>query len=362
MVVTISKSRRALDRRSKGNDGGTVEKEGTPQGNRMPDKVHFLPEWIKELRPHAVWALVTLIASALGTVIIRLVAQPNVQMMLVFGIVLVVNSLLIGWLSWRRGTQASRSLTLQIAAADTERRDLLQQIAELRSESASLVQQHQREIDALRKEIDRRIPDDAVEIWNPQEQEVREKWEALNPGGRDVLAFIVRNGPLWPEKIFKYLDSQGYDEKIFRKLQETGLILGLKDTYTAKFELKPYLEKIIPTENKNSSMLDTPGRDEGESPIWNIRKQEAYRQWLQLNAAQRALVTFVLVRGSATAAQIFTFADQEGLSKASEIWAWVKAKTGFLEGDPDVGFRINPELKPYLEQIIAKDRGRAAYS
>ena len=343
----------------------------------------------RELRPHIVWDSIKesakwLVAMAGGLVGIWQWLQHNwnaATAILVWVLSLVILLILsrIEQRSYDKRVvrvfgkieqEYAQQMSILLAQHQEKTDELLTRLKELQKDSASMAQQQQREIDGLRQEMQPVIVNDAAEIWNPHEQEVRKQWESLNAGARDVLAFMVRSGALPPEKVFAYLDQQGYQEKVFRKVQQTGLVLGLKDTYVVKFELKPYLDRIIAFENSNLANADILRvrntqkgiGDNAESPAWDIRKQDAHRQWSQLNAAQRALVRFVLIRGTATAAQIFTFADQEGLNKASEIWAWVMAKTGFLLGDSDSGFRINPELKPYLEQIIAEDKSQAAHS
>jgi hypothetical protein len=218
-------------------------------------------------------------------------------------------------------------------------------------------EEHKQKIDKLRSLLNTRTSPNITELWDSQEEEVQRQWDSLNGGARDVLAFMVRSGALPPETVFAYLNQQGYHEKVFRRILDTGLVLGLKDTYVIKFELKPYLERLIRLENSNPDKTERrKGKSQGwaanetESSAWDIRDQDAHRHWLQLNSAERELVKFVLVRGTASAAQIFTFAEQEGLSRASEIWARVMAKTGFILGNADIGFRINLELKPYREK------------
>jgi hypothetical protein len=231
----------------------------------MPQPNRFLPEWIRELRPHAIWFLVTLVGSALGAAIIRWIPRPSVQT-IVIGIVLCLNALVMGWLSWLR----ARSSKQGNALAEQNRQEM---------------EQNRQELDRLHRRI--------AELQN------------------DLIG------------------------RIDRVEAETSPI----------FNTFPTLE-IAPN----------------AKPAWDIQEQEAGRQWAQLNTAEQALVGFVLVRGIASTGQILSFGDQEGLSKPNEILAWIKRKTSFLIGQVPDDFRINPEMKPYLAKIIAKDKGQAAHS
>jgi hypothetical protein len=97
------------------------------------------------------------------------------------------------------------------------------------------------------------------------------------------------------------------------------------------------------------------------SPRWSIGEQDAHKQWKLLNAAEKAMVRFVLQRGSATAAQLLQFRDPDGF-RPTDTCSAVKQKTSFLAGDLDIGLMINPRLKPYLEKILVEDRTRDARS
>ena len=87
------------------------------------------------------------------------------------------------------------------------------------------------------------------------------------------------------------------------------------------------------------------------SPRWGIGEQDAYKQWARLNAAEKAIVRFVLLRGSAKAAHLLQFRDSGG-SRSTDTCAGVIEKTFFLLGDLENGLTINPQLKPHLEKII----------
>lgn len=97
------------------------------------------------------------------------------------------------------------------------------------------------------------------------------------------------------------------------------------------------------------------------SPRWSIGEQDALKQWKLLKAAEKAMVRFVLLRGTATAGQLLQFRDPDGFRPTDTCWA-VKQKTAFLLGDLDTGLTINPRLKPYLEKILVEDKGRDAGS
>jgi hypothetical protein len=78
-----------------------------------------------------------------------------------------------------------------------------------------------------------------------------------------------------------------------------------------------------------------------------------------LNAAEKAIVRFVLLRGTATAAHLLQFRDPGG-SRSTDTCAGVQEKSSFLLGDLESGLTINPQLKPYLEKIVVEDKGRGA--
>jgi hypothetical protein len=99
--------------------------------------------------------------------------------------------------------------------------------------------------------------------------------------------------------------------------------------------------------------------DLATSGRWGIGEQDAHKQWARLNAAEKAMVRFILVRGTATAAHLLQFRDPEG-SRPTDACAGVKEKTSFLLGDLENGLTINPQLKPYLEKIIVQDKSRGA--
>jgi len=91
------------------------------------------------------------------------------------------------------------------------------------------------------------------------------------------------------------------------------------------------------------------------SPRWGNGEQDAHQQWERLTAAEKAIVRFVLQRGTATAAHLLHFRDSGG-SRSTDTCAGVKEKTSFLLGDLESGLTINPKLKSYLEKIIVQDK------
>jgi hypothetical protein len=101
-------------------------------------------------------------------------------------------------------------------------------------------------------------------------------------------------------------------------------------------------------------------RDATTFPRWGIGEQDAHKQWARLNAAEKAVVRFVLLRGTATAAHLLKFRDSEG-ARSTDSCAGVKEKTSFLLGDLASGLTINPQLRPYLEKVIVQDKRRGAH-
>jgi hypothetical protein len=97
--------------------------------------------------------------------------------------------------------------------------------------------------------------------------------------------------------------------------------------------------------------------DTTTSPRWGIGEQDAHRQWKLLNASEKAIVRFVLLKGTATAAQLLQFRDPGGF-RPTDTFAEVRQKTSFLLGDLQSGLTINPQLKAYLEKIIGEDKSR----
>jgi hypothetical protein len=84
---------------------------------------------------------------------------------------------------------------------------------------------------------------------------------------------------------------------------------------------------------------------------WGMGEQDAHKQWARLNAAEKAIVRFVLQKGSAKAAHLMQFRDPGG-SRSTDTCAGVIEKSSFLLGDLETGLTINPQLKPYLEKIM----------
>lgn len=234
----------------------------------MPDTEHRkLREWVRELRPNAIWFLLTFIGSALAAEIVSWVPYPSVKTM-VIGIGLCANALLIAWLSWvrdRDNKATTRELTI-----------LLQRIEKLRKASVDIGRQRQQR-------------------EQPQPQP-RQRISGLEKSHPDVAEPLSRT--------------------------EFG--------------------------------------DRTTSPRWGIGGQDAHKQWARLNAAEKAIVRFVLLRGTATAAHLLQFRDPGG-SRSTDTCAGVKEKTSFLLGDLESGLTINLQLKPYLEKFIVQDKSRGVH-
>jgi hypothetical protein len=242
----------------------------------MSDTEHRkLREWVRELRPNAIWFLLTLIGSALAAEIVSWVPYPSVKTM-VIGTGLCANALLIAWLSWvrdRDNKATTRELTI-----------LLQRIEKLQKAS--------------------------VDIGRQREQP-RQRISGLEKSHPDVAEPVSRT--------------------------EFG---------------------------DRTTVAEPVSRTEFEDPTtyrrWGIGGQDAHKQWERLNAAEKAIVRFVLLRGTATAAHLLQFRDPEG-SRSTDTCAGVKEKTSFLLGDLESGLMINPQLKPYLEKIIVQDKSRGVH-
>jgi hypothetical protein len=244
----------------------------------MSDTEHRkLRESLTELRPNAIWFLLTLFGSALAAWIISWISNPAAKTIVV-GIGLCINALLIAWLSWLR-TRDNKANTSELTV-------LLERIERL------------------------------------------QKW-------------IVK------------LQSTSVDTGRQRQQleQPTQPVLGLENSHPHVAEPVTRME---PRRESRAGFADlaTSGR-------WGIGEQDTHKQWARLNAAEKAMVRFVLVRGTATAASLLQFRDPEG-SRPTDACAGVKEKTSFLLGDLENGLTINSQLKPYLEKIIVQDKGRAA--
>ncbi len=226
----------------------------------MSDTKHReLREWVRELRPNAIWFLLTLIGSAVAAEIVSWIPYPSVKT-IVIGIGLCLK---IAWLSWLR-TRDNQATTRELTI-------LLQRIEKLQKASVDIGRQRQ------------------------QREQPRQRISGLENRHPDVVEPLSR----------------------------------------AEFG------------------------DLTTSPRWGIGEQDAHKQWARLNAAEKAMVRFVLVRGTATAAHLLQFRDPEG-SRPTDACAGVKEKTSFLLGDLENGLTINPQLKPYLEKIIVQDKSRSA--
>src|SRR5262249_23369869 len=242
----------------------------------MSDTEHRkLREWVTELRPNAIWFLLTLIGSAVAAEIVSWVPSPGVRTV-VIGIGLCVNALLIGCLSWLRerdNKATTRELTI-----------LVQRIEKLQRASVDIGRQRQ------------------------QREQPRQRISGLEKSHFDAAELLSRT-------------------------EFAG-----RTTVT---------EPLSPTEFGDATTF----------PRWGSGEQDAHKQWARLNAAEKAIVRFILLRGTATAAHLLKFRDPEG-SRSTDTCAGVKEKTSFLLGDLESGLTINPQLKPYLEKIIVEDKGR----
>jgi hypothetical protein len=248
----------------------------------MSDTEHRkLREWVRELRPNAMWFLLTLIGSAVAAETVSWVPYPSVKTM-VIGIGLCANALLIAWLSWvrdRDNKATTRELTI-----------LLNRIEKLQKASVDMGRQRQQR-------------------GQPQP---RQPISGLEKGHPDVAEPLSRT--------------------------EFG-------------NLKTAAEPLSRTEFEDPTTYRR----------WGIGGQDAHKQWERLNVAEKAIVRFVLLRGTATAAHLLRFRDTEG-SRSTDTCAGVKEKTSFLLGDLESGLTINPQLKPYLEKIIVQDKSRGVHS
>lgn len=227
-----------------------------------------LQEWLRELRPNAIWFLVALMGSAVAAAIVSWIPYPNGKAIFI-GIGLCMNALLIAWLSWVR-TQDNKATTRELTI-------LLQRIEKLQKALANAGRQHQQ-----------------------REQPRREQ---LRP----------RNS-------------------------------GLQDSHPDVAEL-PSREEF---------------GDLATSPRWGTGEQDPHKQWARLNAAEKAIVRFVLLKGTATAAQLVQFRDPDGF-RSTDTCAGVREKTSFLLGDLESGLTINSKLKAYLETIILQEESRGKY-
>jgi hypothetical protein len=117
-------------------------------------------------------------------------------------------------------------------------------------------------------------------------------------------------------------------------------------------------------ENSHPDLAERPSREEFEDlayvPRLGMGEQEAHKQWQRLNAAERSIVRFVLLKGTATAAQLVQFRDPDGF-RSTDTCAGVQQKTSLLSGDLESGLTINPQLRAYLEKIIVHDKRRGKY-
>jgi len=239
----------------------------------MSDTEHReLREWVRELRPNAIWFLLTLIGSAVAAEIVSWIPDPSVKT-IVMGIGLCMNALLIAWLSWLR-TRDNQATTRELTI-------LLQRIEKLQKASVDIGRQRQ------------------------QREQPRQRISSLE--------------------------------------QPRQRISGLENSQP----------------NVAEPLSRTEFEDLTTSPRWGIGEQDAHKQWARLNTVEKAIVRFVLLRGTATAGQLLQFRNPEGF-RSTDACAGVQEKTSFLSGDLESGLTINPQLKPFLEKIIVQDKSRGA--
>jgi hypothetical protein len=235
---------------------------------------HKLRESVTELRPNAIWFLLTLIGSAVAAGIVRWIPDPTVKT-IVIGIGLCINAWLIAWLNWLR-TRDNKATTRELTI-------LLQRIEKLQKARVDIGRQRQQ--------------------------------------------------PEQPRQRISDLESSHPDQA----------------------------SRTLP--DARPPLAEPPSRAEfadlATSPRWGIGEQDAHKQWTRLNAAEKAIVKFVLQKGTATAAHLLQFRSPEGF-RSTDTCAGVKEKTSFLLGDLESGLTINPQLKPYLEKVIVQDKSRGA--
>jgi hypothetical protein len=123
-------------------------------------------------------------------------------------------------------------------------------------------------------------------------------------------------------------------------------------------------QQISGLENSHAGLAELPSRgqfgDPAAFPRWGRGEQDAHKQWKRLTAAEKAIVRFVLLKGTASAVQLVQFRDPDGF-RSTDTCVGVQQKTSLLLGDLESGLTINPQLKAYLEKIILEDESRGKY-
>ena len=224
--------------------------------------------WLTEVRPNAIWFLLTFMGTAVAAEIVSWVPYPNGKAILI-GIGLCMNALLIAWLSWVR-TQDNKATTRALTI-------LLQRIEKLQKALANAGTQRQQREQPRREPLRQRIS--GLESHHPEAAEL--------PSPREF-------------------------------------------------------------------------GDQASSPRWGVDEQDPHKQWTRLNAAEKAMVRFVLLKGTATAAQLVRFRDPNGF-RPTDTCAGVREKTLFLVGDLESGLTINSKLKACLETIILQEESRGKH-
>ena len=161
------------------------------------------------------------------------------------------------------------------------------------------------------------------------------------------------------EKLQKALANAGRQRQQREQPQREQLrqrISGLENSHGNVAELRSRPE--LPSRAESPSPRDF--EDLATSPRWGFGEQDAHKQWTRLNAAEKAIVRFVLLRGTTTASHLLRFRDPGG-SRSTDTCAGVRGKTSFLLGDLESGLTINSKLKASLETIILQEESRSKY-
>jgi hypothetical protein len=148
------------------------------------------------------------------------------------------------------------------------------------------------------------------------------------------------------------------------KLQKALANAGRQRQQREQPQREQLRQRISGLENSHPDVAELPSRGEfgdlATSPRWGTGEQGPHKQWARLNAAEKAMVRFVLLKGTATAAQLVQFRDPDGF-RSTDTCAGVREKTSFLLGDLESGLTINSKLKASLETIILQEESRGKY-
>ncbi|HJX84272.1 MAG TPA: hypothetical protein VJ723_08015, partial [Candidatus Angelobacter sp.] len=86
--------------------------------------------------------------------------------------------------------------------------------------------------------------------------------------------------------------------------------------------------------------------------LWNPREQELNKEMEAMTAAERAVLKFIYGRGSTSLEEIFSYMNQEGLAGGTHVLDSLRLKFGFIRGDLDHGYQVNPAVKPLFDKIL----------